>query len=67
MKAHTNKRCCSRYIEQRACIFSRKKPEHLIERFIEVVTENQEAIAADVLKQHPYPSGFQMLPGEVKE
>ena len=44
-----------------------KKPEHLIERFIEVVTENQEAIAADVLKQHPYPSGFQMLPGEVKE
>ena len=44
-----------------------KNPERLIERFIEVVTENQEAIAADVLKQHPYPSGFQMLPGEVKE
>ena len=41
--------------------------ERLIERFIEVLTEKQEAIAADVLKQHPYPSDFQMLPGEVKE
>ena len=29
---------------------------HLIEQFIEVLTEKQEAIAADVLKQHPYPS-----------
>ena len=24
-------------------------------------------MAADVLKQHPYPSDFQILPGEVKE
>ena len=39
----------------------------MIERFIGVLTEKQEAIAADVLKQHPYPSDFQMLPGEVKE
>ena len=44
-----------------------ENPERLIERFIEVLTEKQEAIAADVLKQHLYPSGFQMLPGEVKE
>ena len=43
-----------------------KKPGHLIKQFIEVLTEKQEAIAADVLKQHPYPSDFQMLLGEVK-
>ena len=41
--------------------------ERLIERFIEVLTEKQEAIAADVLKQYLDPSDFQMLPGEVKE
>ena len=41
--------------------------KRLIKRFIEVLTEKQVAIAADVLKQHPYPSDFQMLPGEVKE
>ena len=39
----------------------------LIQRFIEVLTEKQEAIATDVLKQHQYPSDFQMLPGKVKE
>ena len=39
----------------------------MIERFIGVLTEKQEAIAADVLKQHPYPSDFQMLPDVVKE
>ena len=44
-----------------------KNPESLVERFIEVVTEKQEAIAAGVLKQHPYPSDFQMLPGEVQK
>ena len=44
-----------------------ENPERFIERFIEVLTEKQEAIAVDVLKQHPYPSDFQMLPGEVKE
>ena len=43
-----------------------KKPKRLIKRFTEALTETQEAIAADVLKQHPYPSDFQMLPGEVK-
>ena len=31
------------------------------------MTEKQEATAADVLKKHPYPSDFQMLPGQVKE
>ena len=36
-------------------------------QFIEVLTEKLEATAADVFKQHPYPSDFQMLPGEVKE
>ena len=39
----------------------------MIERFIGALTGKQEAIAADVLKQHPYPSDFQMLPSEVKE
>ena len=44
-----------------------KNPERLVERFIEAVTRKQEAIAADVLKQCPYPSDFQMLPDEVKK
>ena len=44
-----------------------EKPKRLMERFIKVLTEKQEATAADVLKQHRYPSNFQMLPGEVKE
>ena len=41
--------------------------ERLIERLIDVLTGKEEAIVADVLKQYPYPSDFQMLPGEVKE
>ena len=44
-----------------------ENPERLIERHIEVLTEKQEAIVTDVLKQHPYLSDFQTLPGEVKE
>ena len=44
-----------------------EKPESLIERLINVLTEKQEAIVADVLKRHPYPSNFQMLPGEVQK
>ena len=44
-----------------------KNPKCFIKRFIEVLTEKQEAIAADALKQHPYPSDFQMLPGEVQK
>ena len=44
-----------------------KNPKRLIKRFIEVLTEKQEAIAADALRQHPYPSDFQMLPGEVQK
>ena len=44
-----------------------ENPERLIERFIEVLTKKQEAVAADVLKQHLYPSDFQMLPGELKK
>ena len=39
----------------------------MIERFIEVLTEKQEEIASDVLKQHPYPSDFQVLPDDVKK
>ena len=42
-----------------------KNPKRLIKRFIEVLRGKQEAITADALKQHPYPSNFQMLPGEV--
>ena len=38
-----------------------------MERFIEALPEKQKAIAADVLKQYPYPSDFKTLPGEVKE
>ena len=44
-----------------------ENPEYLIERFIETVTEKQKAAAADVLKQHRYPSDFHMLPDEVKK
>ena len=38
-----------------------ENPEGLIERFIEVLVEKQEIIVADALKQHPYPSDFQMV------
>ena len=44
-----------------------KNPKRLIKQFIEVLTGKQEAIAADALKQHPYLSDFQMLPGEVRK
>ena len=38
-----------------------ENPEGLIERFIEVLVEKQEAIVADALKQHPHPSDFQTV------
>ena len=41
--------------------------KRLVERSIKVLTEKQEAIFADVLKQHLYPSDFQMFLGEVKK
>ena len=41
-----------------------KKSGCMIKRFIDVLTEKQEAMAAKALKQHPYPSDFQVLPGE---
>ena len=44
-----------------------KKPGRLIKRFIEVLTEKQEAIVADALKQHPYLSDFQTLPDDVRK
>ena len=44
-----------------------KNPNRLIKQFIRTLTEKQEAITADVLKQHPYLSDFQILPGEVME
>ena len=44
-----------------------KKSGRLIKQSIEVLAEKQEAIVADVLKQHPYPSDFQMLPDEVQK
>ena len=44
-----------------------KNPKRLIKQFIEVLAEKQEAIVADALKQHPYPSHFQMLPGELQK
>ena len=39
----------------------------MIKRFIETLTEKQEAVAADPLKQYPYPSDFQMLSGKVQK
>ena len=44
-----------------------ENPRHLIERFREALTQKQEAIAADDLKQHPDPSDFQMLPGKARK
>ena len=44
-----------------------KDPKRLIKRLIRTLTEKQEVITVYVLKQHPYPSDFQMLPGEVKK
>ena len=44
-----------------------ENPKRLIERFVEALTGKQDTIAAEVLKQHPYPSDFQMLSSEVKE
>ena len=44
-----------------------ENPEPLIKRFIEALTEKQKGIVADVLKYHPYPSDFQMLPDVVKK
>ena len=44
-----------------------ENPERLIERAIKVLTEKQEAIVVDALKQHPYSSDFQMLLDEVKK
>ena len=35
-----------------------KNSKRLIKRFIEFLTEKQEAIAADAFRQHPYPSDF---------
>ena len=42
-----------------------ENPKRFIERFIKVLTEKQEAMAADAVKQHPYPSDSRMLSGEV--
>ena len=44
-----------------------KNLEHLVDQLIEVLTEKQKAIVADLLRQHPYPSDFQMLPDERKK
>ena len=39
----------------------------MIEPFIEVLSEKQEVIAADVLRQHSNPSDFKTLPGKVRK
>ena len=44
-----------------------KDPGCLIKWFVEVLSEKQEVMAADALKQHPYPSDFQMLSDEVQK
>ena len=38
-----------------------ENPKSLTVQFIKELTEKQEAIVVDVLKQHPYHSDFQML------
>ena len=43
-----------------------EKPGRVIKRFTEVLTEKQKAIAADALKQHLYPSDFQMFQARCK-
>ena len=48
------------------CLFD-ENPKRLIEEFIKVLKEEQEAIVTNFLKQHPYPSDFQMLSGEVRK
>ena len=53
--------------EEEPVYLTDKNPERLVERFNETVTEKQEVLAADVLLQHPYPSDFEMLPGEVQK
>ena len=40
--------------------------ERLIGEFMKMLAEKKEAIVADILKWHPYPPGFPMLPGDVK-
>ena len=53
--------------------FSRKpvylvneKQELLIERFTRLLTKKREAIVANILNRHPFPSDFQMPPWEIK-
>ena len=41
-----------------------KNPKRFIKWIIEVLTGKLEAIAADALRQRPYPSDFQKLPAE---
>ena len=62
--------------EEEPVYLADKNPERLIERFIEALTGKEKAIAADVLKQHPYSSDFQIskiskislrFPDEVKK
>ena len=67
----------SRHIQKRAVIHDTlskepiylvdENPKRFIDRFIDVLRGNKVAIAADVLREHPYPSDLQILPGEVKE
>ena len=41
--------------------------ERLIGEFMKMLAEKKEATVADILKWHPYPPGFQMLPRDVKK
>ena len=43
-----------------------KNPKRLIKRFIEVLTEKQEAMVADALKQHPYLQIFKCFQARCK-
>ena len=43
-----------------------KNPKRLIKRFIEVLTEKQEVMVADALKQHPYLQIFKCFQARCK-
>ena len=61
--------CLSRHIPISVAVYDTlsKESVYSVDKKPEALTEKQEAIAADVLKQHPHPSDFKTLPGEVKE
>ena len=63
LSRHACNLCYLRYIERRIYYLIDENPKSLIEQFIKTLRKKQEPIVGEVLKQHPDPSDFQMLPG----